>query len=51
MKGIAPPGTTMEAIYRAAIPFFVGLTLGDLATQATWSLVTSILDVPVYQFL
>jgi hypothetical protein len=38
-------------LYRAAVPFFVGLTLGDLATQATWSLVTSILDVPVYQFL
>jgi hypothetical protein len=38
-------------LYRAAVPFFVGLILGDIATQAAWSLVTSILDVPVYQFL
>jgi hypothetical protein len=38
-------------LYRAAVPFFVGLTLGDIVTQTTWSLVTSILDVPVYPFL
>ena len=38
-------------LYRAAVPFFIGLILGDIATQTTWSLVTSILDVPVYQFL
>jgi hypothetical protein len=38
-------------LYRAVLPFFIGLILGDIATQATWSLVTSLLDVPVYQFL
>ena len=38
-------------LYRTAVPFFIGLILGDIATQTTWSLVTSILDVPVYQFL
>jgi hypothetical protein len=38
-------------LYRTAVPFFVGLTLGDIVTQTTWSLVTSILDLPVYQFL
>jgi hypothetical protein len=38
-------------LYRAAIPFFIGLILGDIATQATWSLAASVLDVPVYQFL
>jgi hypothetical protein len=37
--------------YRAAVPFFIGLILGDIATQAVWSLFSSILDVPVYQFL
>jgi hypothetical protein len=38
-------------LYRAVVPFFIGLILGDIATQTTWSLVTSILDVPVFQFL
>jgi hypothetical protein len=38
-------------LYRAAMPFFIGLILGDVATQAAWSLGTFILDMPVYQFL
>jgi uncharacterized protein DUF6785/uncharacterized protein DUF6784 len=38
-------------LYRSVVPFFIGLILGDIATQAAWSLATSILDVPVYQFL
>ncbi len=38
-------------LYRQTVSFFVGLILGDMVTQTTWSLVTSILDVPVYQFL
>ncbi len=37
--------------YRRSIPFFVGLILGDIATQAGWAIIGRILDKPVYQFL
>jgi hypothetical protein len=38
-------------LYRAVVPFFVGLILGDLATMATWSLAASILSIPIYPFV
>jgi uncharacterized protein DUF6785/uncharacterized protein DUF6784 len=38
-------------IYRRSLAFFVGLILGDIVTQAGWTLVGRLLDVPVYQFL
>lgn len=37
--------------YRGSIPFFVGVALGDIVTQALWALIGAVLDVPVYQFL
>lgn len=38
-------------LYRRALPFVLGLILGDVLTQSLWSLVCSLLDVPVYQFV
>jgi hypothetical protein len=38
-------------LYRRSLAFFVGLILGDIVTQAGWTLVGRLLDVPVYQFL
>jgi len=37
--------------YRRSLPFFVGVTLGDIVTQAGWALVGKVFDVPIYQFL
>jgi len=35
--------------YRAAMPFFVGLLLGDYVIACLWSLAGTILDVPMYR--
>ena len=37
--------------YRASMPFFVGLTLGDISIQALWALFGRVFDVPIYPFL
>lgn len=36
--------------YRRAIPFFLGLALGDFVLGSIWSLLSVILDKPLYQF-
>ncbi len=38
-------------LYARAVPFVVGMILGDLLTQTAWSLGAVLLDVPVYQFI
>jgi hypothetical protein len=38
-------------LYRRALPFVLGIILGDVLTQSLWSLICSLLDVPVYQFV
>jgi hypothetical protein len=38
-------------LYARALPFVVGVILGDLLTQTVWSLGAVLLDVPVYQFI
>lgn len=38
-------------LYRRVLPFFVGLILGDVATQTFWSAFASLLNIPVYQFI
>ena len=38
-------------VYRRSVPLFVGVILGDIVTQASWSLVGCVLDVPIYQFV
>ena len=40
-----------NALYRRSLAFFVGLILGDIVTQAGWTIVGRVLDVPIYQFL
>jgi hypothetical protein len=35
--------------YRAALPFFLGLVLGDYMGGALWSLIGVVWDIPVYQ--
>jgi Domain of unknown function (DUF6784)/Family of unknown function (DUF6785) len=40
-----------NAVYRRSLAFFVGLILGDIVTQAGWTIVGRLLDVPIYQFL
>jgi hypothetical protein len=37
--------------YRASVPFFVGLVLGDVFIQAFWALFGWVFSVPIYQFL
>lgn len=37
--------------YRRSLAFFVGVTLGDIVTQASWALIGKLFDVPIYQFL
>ncbi len=37
--------------YQKALPFFLGLVLGDILTQAGWTIFGSIFHVPIYQFL
>jgi hypothetical protein len=38
-------------LYRRSVPLFVGLILGDVVTQALWSLAGEVFHVPIYQFL
>ncbi len=40
-----------NSFYRRAVPFFIGLVLGDVVIQALWALVGEALHVPIYQFL
>jgi hypothetical protein len=40
-----------SVLYRRSLAFFVGLILGDIVTQAGWTIVGRLLDVPIYQFL
>jgi len=40
-----------NSVYRQSIPFFVGVALGDIVTQAGWALAGWAFNVPVYQFL
>jgi hypothetical protein len=40
-----------SSLYRRSIPFFLGLILGDIVTQAFWTFVGRLIDAPVYQFL
>lgn len=40
-----------NGVYRRSVPFFVGIILGDIVTQATWSFVGWVFNVPIYQFL
>jgi hypothetical protein len=37
-------------LYRAWIPFFLGLLLGDIVIGVVWSLIGAVLDVNVYMF-
>lgn len=37
--------------YRRSLAFFVGVTLGDIVTQAGWALIGKLFNVPIYQFL
>ena len=36
--------------YRKAIPFFIGLILGEFMIGGFWNIVSVVLDVPVYRF-
>jgi hypothetical protein len=38
-------------LYRQFLPCVLGMILGDIVTQTLWSLVCSVLDLPVYQFV
>jgi len=38
-------------LYRQSVCFFVGLILGDIVTQAAWTLVGRAFNVSIYQFL
>jgi hypothetical protein len=38
-------------LYVRTLPFVIGVILGDILTQSTWSAAAVILDVPVYQFI
>ena len=38
-------------LYRQSLPFVIGVILGDIVTQTTWSLVASLMGWPVYQFI
>jgi hypothetical protein len=38
-------------IYRRSVPMFVGVILGDIVSQASWSFIWWILKVPIYQFV
>jgi len=40
-----------NTIYRRSVPLFVGVILGDIVTQAMWSLVGWVFNVPIYQFV
>ncbi|MGC8862959.1 MAG: DUF6785 family protein [Armatimonadota bacterium] len=37
--------------YRGGVPLFVGVILGDILTQAVWTLIGRIFGLPIYQFL
>jgi hypothetical protein len=36
--------------YRRAVPFFLGLALGDYVLGSIWSIMSVVLDRPMYQF-
>lgn len=38
-------------LYRQSVPFFIGVILGDIVTQAFWSFIGWAFHVPIYQFL
>lgn len=38
-------------LYRQFLPCVFGMILGDIVTQTLWSLVCSVFDLPVYQFV
>lgn len=40
-----------DKAYRKSVPFFVGVTLGDIVIQAAWALAGWVFDMPIYQFL
>ena len=37
-------------LYRTAVPFFLGLTLGQCVVGSLWSLIGIALDIPTYSF-
>ncbi|MDO8587729.1 MAG: hypothetical protein Q7T82_11890 [Armatimonadota bacterium] len=37
--------------YHRSVPFFVGVILGDIVAQGFWTILASVLNLPVYQFL
>ena len=37
-------------LYRAVLPFFLGLILGDCTMGTLWSLIGLMLDTPTYNF-
>src|SRR5207302_7423881 len=37
-------------LYRAAVPFFLGLTLGQCIVGSLWSLIGILLGIPTYSF-
>ena len=37
-------------VYRQALPFFIGLILGQLIVGSLWSILGTVLDMPVYGF-
>lgn len=40
-----------NSVYRRSVPLFVGVILGDIVTQATWSFIGGVFNVPIYQFV
>jgi phage shock protein PspC (stress-responsive transcriptional regulator) len=38
-----------QKVYKAMVPFFLGLVLGDYVTGAVWSMISQMLKVPGYQ--
>jgi hypothetical protein len=37
-------------LYRAGVPFFLGLLLGDIVIGVLWSVVGALLNIDVYMF-
>ena len=38
-------------VHRKAVPFFLGIVLGEFVIGSFWSLLAVILDKPMYRFL
>jgi hypothetical protein len=36
--------------FRAGVPFFLGLLVGDVVIGVVWSIIGALLDVDVYMF-